>query len=152
MLQPPEATSAQAESSAFAPRGIRLLSDPSELRNARGHVEKAAAEFGLDGTDRFEFVFAVNEAVTNAIRHGKPHRDGTIGLGIAANGNTLVCSVYDCGRLRACGSDSDLLAEGGRGLSLMKLMADRVELLSEDGGTTVRLYKRRPVNRTEADG
>jgi anti-sigma regulatory factor (Ser/Thr protein kinase) len=112
-------------------------------------VDEAAAEFGLGPADRYQFVFAVNEAVTNAIRHGRPDSDGTIGLRIAVDGNTLICSVNDRGRLRASVVDADPLAEGSRGLTFMALLTDEVELLSEDEGTTVRLYKRRSTSRAE---
>ena len=125
----------------FASREFRLLSHPSELRRARCHVDEAAAEFGLDPTGRYQFVFAVNEAVTNAIRYGRPSPEGTIGLRLAAEGNTLSCSVYDRGHMRAPSPDIDPLAEGGRGLTLMALMTDEIEVLSDRGGTTVLLYK-----------
>jgi anti-sigma regulatory factor (Ser/Thr protein kinase) len=113
-------------------------------------VDEAAAEFGLGPADRYQFVFAVNEAVTNAIRHGRPDSDGTIGLRLAVDGNTLICSVNDRGQLLASAGDADPLAEGSRGLTFMALMTDEVELLSEDEGTTVRLHKRRSASRVES--
>ena len=134
-----------------APRDLRLRSHPSELHRARCHVDEAAADFGLGPADRYQFVFAVNEAVTNAIRHGEPDSDGTIGLRIAVDGDTLICSVNDRGRLVAPRGDPDPLAEGSRGLQFMALLADQVELLSEEDGTTVRLYKRRSISGLESD-
>ena len=132
-------------------REFKLRSHPSELRRARCHVDAAAAEFGFGPADRYQFVFAVNEAVTNAIRHGQPDSDGTIGLRIAVDGDTLICSVNDRGRLVASFGDADPLAEGSRGLQFMALLTDEIELLSEDEGTTVRLYKRRSISRVEPD-
>jgi anti-sigma regulatory factor (Ser/Thr protein kinase) len=114
-------------------------------------VDEAAAEFGLGPTDRYQFVFAVNEAVTNAIRHGEPDSDGTIGLRIDVDADTLICSVNDRGRLVASCGDADPLAEGSRGLPLMALLTDEIELLSQAEGTTVRLCKRRSVTRVELD-
>jgi serine/threonine-protein kinase RsbW len=149
LSKPPEVGCVQAVGDGFASRDFRLRCDPSELRRARCHVDEAAAEFGLGPADRHQFVFAVNEAVTNAIRHGRPDSDGTIGLRIAVDGNTLICSVNDRGQLRPSVGDSDPLAEGSRGLTFMALVADEVELLSEDEGTTVRLHKRRPTGRVE---
>ncbi len=153
LRKPPEGGYARAGGCDAASRDLRLLSHPSELRRARCHVDEAAAEFGLGPTDRYQLVFAVNEAVTNAIRYGKPDRDGTIGLRIAVTGDTLICSVNDRGRgpVRASTAHADPLAEGGRGFTYMALLADEIELLREPDGTTVRLHKRRPDGPVEAD-
>jgi anti-sigma regulatory factor (Ser/Thr protein kinase) len=116
----------------------------SELQRIRRCADRTAAEFGLGHSERHEFVFAVNEAVTNAIRHGKPDRDGTIGVQIAADGDMLICSVSDSGDFHAAPAESDPLAERGRGFTCMALMMDRIELATSPVGTTVRLHKRRP--------
>lgn len=115
----------------------------SKLHYVRQCAEDAAAGFGLGRTERYEFVFAVNEAVTNAIRHGRPFRDGTIILRIDADGDTLVCSVSDGGRFEAAPGQSGVWAEGGRGLAAMALVTDQIDFCSSSTGTTIRLHKRR---------
>src|SRR5947209_3651893 len=77
----------------FVIRQLRFPARASQLHRVRACADDAAAEFGLDATDCYQFVFAVNEAVTNAIRHGRPDKDGTIGLRIHTEGETLICSV-----------------------------------------------------------
>jgi anti-sigma regulatory factor (Ser/Thr protein kinase) len=151
LSRPSEERCGQAAGDGSGSRDLRLRCHPSELRHARCHVDEAAAEFGLGPAERYQFVFAVNEAVTNAIRHGEPDSDGTIGLRIAVGDDTLICSVNDRGRLVASHGDADPFAEGGRGLRFMARLTDEIELLSEDQGTTVRLYKRRSISRVEPD-
>jgi anti-sigma regulatory factor (Ser/Thr protein kinase) len=129
------------------------------LRRVRRRADDAAAEFGLAASDRYEFVFAVNEAVTNAIKHGRPDRDGTIGLQIVADGDTLICSISDSGQfqLGPHGPDPDgpdrdgpdPLGESGRGLACISRLMDRIELSTAPHGTTLRLHKRRRGNHAE---
>lgn len=133
-------------------RQMRVLAHPSELQDVRRQAETAAAEFGLVAAERYQFVFAVNEAVTNAIKHGRPAADGTIGVELLADGDALVCAVEDHGTFRPSSPESDPLAEGGRGLTLMARLMDDVELLATDAGTTVRLSKRRRAEAGLGDG
>jgi anti-sigma regulatory factor (Ser/Thr protein kinase) len=126
-----------------ATRHFRVPANPAQLQRVRGYVEEAAAQFGLGGIDRFQVVFAVNEAVTNAIRYGSPERDATVGVQIDVDGDTLICSVRDSGAFAPSPSETDEFAERGRGLTLMALFMDEVEIATEPDGTTVRLHKRR---------
>lgn len=126
-------------------RHFRIPADPSQLQVAREYVDEAAVDFGLWGADRYEFVFAVNEAVTNAVRHGAPYEDGTIALRIQSTDDTLICSVLDKGQFAAAQSVGSEMAEGGRGLTFMAMLTDEIKLSSSPSGTTVRLCKRRPA-------
>jgi anti-sigma regulatory factor (Ser/Thr protein kinase) len=114
------------------------------LGKARDCVAGAGAEFGLCRKACYELVFAVNEAVTNAIRHGGAAPDGTIGLRIDAEGDALVCLISDCGPFvpprKAVDPEND---EGGRGFAFMTALTDELELTVESDGTTVELRKRR---------
>ena len=121
----------------------RVQASASELHRVRRCVDDAAAAFGFGSTERYEFVFAVNEAVTNAIRHGQPFSDGTIGVWIEADEDTLICSVSDGGQFEAGAEDRDAWAEGGRGLAAMAQVMDEIELCTSSNGTTIRLHKRR---------
>jgi anti-sigma regulatory factor (Ser/Thr protein kinase) len=132
-----------ASAAALAMLEHHLPATASELHCVRRYAEDAADEFGLRPTDRYEFVFAVNEAVTNAIRHGRPFRDGTIALRIDADGDTLICSVSDSGRFDGGPAQTGVWAEGGRGLAAMALVMDQIEFCSSPTGTTIRLHKRR---------
>lgn len=130
---------------AFAPLDVRLPARPSELRAARRHAHDAAAACGFDVDDQYEFMYAANEAVTNAIKHGTPDSDGTIGLSIAVDGDQLVLSVYDRGRFAAPRRAPDSMSEGGRGFAFMNELMDHVEVVSKPGSTVVHLGKRLPA-------
>lgn len=129
----------------FIARELRLASDPSELVRVRAYVSDAASEFGFDDDARREFVFAANEAVTNAIRHGTPERDGTILVRIAADDELLTLDVSDTGPFVADVADRDPLAEGGRGFTLMTRLVDEIQLSIGHRHTNLRLGKRRPA-------
>ena len=60
----------QLDGAARSASELHVLARRSELGVARKYAEDVAAAFGLDADSRYEFVYAVNEAVTNAIRHG----------------------------------------------------------------------------------
>lgn len=122
---------------------LRLPALRSELGKARKYAEDAAVAFGLDANGCYEFVFAVNEAVTNAIRHGAPDEHGSIWLGIVADAERLTFSVSDRGTFASPVPMPVARAEHGRGLALMDHFVDDVELRSEPGSTTVSLSKAR---------
>ena len=137
----------------FAPRHWRLEAKPSELQRAREYAEQAAVSFGFDDAERFQLVFALNEAVTNAIRHGAADEAGTIGLRIAAEGDRLILDVCDCGRFAAPTPNDDPMPERGRGFALMGKLMDHVEVRARpEGGTTVRLGKRRRSHEPARNG
>jgi serine/threonine-protein kinase RsbW len=127
----------------FAPRELRLPARPSELRRAREYADAAAAAFGLDAKRRYEIVFAANEAVTNAIRHGKPDEDGTIRMRITSVEDALSVEVCDRGSFVARVLDAEPLRDRGRGFQFMLGLVDAIQLSIAPGRTVVRLHKRR---------
>lgn len=126
----------------FSPRELRLPASSSELQRAREYADDAAAAFGFGRSDRFQFVFAVNEAVTNAIRHGAPDAAGTIGLRVTAIGDHLTVTVCDCGQF-VTPVNAGLMADHGRGMEMMATLVDDFDVSAAPGGTIVRLGKRR---------
>ena len=122
---------------------LELKADPGELVTARRFVDAAAARFGLEDEDRYEFTFAVNEAVSNAIEHGDPSPAGTIRLHVAAEDGDLVFEVEDHGTFTPGPPAIDPLYERGRGLALMAATMDEVDMRRSSHGTVVRLCKRR---------
>jgi anti-sigma regulatory factor (Ser/Thr protein kinase) len=116
----------------------------SELSAARKFASDGAAEFGLDADTRYEFVYAVNEAVTNAIKHGACDEEGMIQLGILAEGDRLTFAVTDRGTFTMPVMETDATSEHGRGLALMASLVDEVDVHIGPAGTTVRLSKTRP--------
>jgi anti-sigma regulatory factor (Ser/Thr protein kinase) len=119
----------------------RLPAQASELAAAREYARGAAAAFGLDDDRCYEFAFAVNEAVTNAIRHGRPDERGDIHLSVFADDDRLTFSVRDCGTFAASTFDRVTSSERGRGFALMTRLMDAVQLCAAPGSTTLRLSK-----------
>jgi anti-sigma regulatory factor (Ser/Thr protein kinase) len=122
---------------------LELKADPGELATARRFVDAAAARFGLEDEERYEFKFAVNEAVSNAIEHGRPSPNGTIRLHVAAEAGALVFEVEDHGTFSPGPPAIDALHARGRGLALMAATMDEVDVRRGPAGTVVRLCKRR---------
>jgi anti-sigma regulatory factor (Ser/Thr protein kinase) len=123
---------------------LHVLARRSELGVARKYAEDVAAAFGLDADSRYEFVYAVNEAVTNAIRHGASDEEDMIHMSIIADANRLTFAVRDRGTFPMPSTESTEAPESGRGLALMASLVDEVQLHIDPGGTTVRLSKVRP--------
>lgn len=121
---------------------LDLRADPGELATARRFVDAAAVRFGLPEQERYEFTFAVNEAVSNAIEHGRPSPRGTIHLHVAEEDGALVFEVEDHGTFAPGPPAIDPLHDRGRGLAFMAATMDEVDVRRGETGTVVRLCKR----------
>jgi anti-sigma regulatory factor (Ser/Thr protein kinase) len=122
---------------------LRLPAQPAKLSIAREYAHQAAAAFGLDADRCHEFAFAVNEAVTNAIRHGRPDAHGDIHLSVSTDEDRLTLCVRDYGTFSGYAPIGALNADHGRGFMLMVRVMDAVQLCVGSGSTTVRLSKAR---------
>ena len=124
--------------------------DQAQVTGLRHSVTSCAHGSGLSGQRLDDFVLAVNELITNAVRHG----GGQGWLRLWERNGELVCEVADHGpgiserRLR----DRDRPAPdtaGGWGLWLARELSDAMEVESGDAGTVVRitaaLATRQPV-------
>jgi anti-sigma regulatory factor (Ser/Thr protein kinase) len=109
--------------------------DVVELRHAvRDHAEAA----GLTGDELFGFVLAVQELVTNAVRHG----GGRGELRLRRDGDTLICDVTDHGNGFADGlpvttGPPPVDDTGGRGLWLARQFTDTLMVSDGPDGATV---------------
>jgi anti-sigma regulatory factor (Ser/Thr protein kinase) len=115
----------------------------SELGRARAYAREATVAFGFDAEHREDVVCAFNEAVTNAIRHGRPDAHGRIHLSVHDDGERLTLAVRDYGTFTVPAAGVASRSEGGRGFPLMTALMDTVELCVEPAGTIVRLSKAR---------
>jgi anti-sigma regulatory factor (Ser/Thr protein kinase) len=121
-----------------------LAAQPSELAKARDFAESGARAFCFDDHGRYQFKFAVSEAVANAIEHGRPSPDGRIHLRLVGEGDKLSLFVRDSGSFVASSPDPSRLPQRGRGLAFMVSLMDEVEVRTATGSTMIRLSKRRP--------
>ena len=140
----------RATAVSLAASELHMPARRSELGAARRYAGEVGAAFGLDADSCYEFVYAVNEAVTNAIRHGASDERGMIHLSIVADADRLTFSVRDRGTFVTPVVDGSKTSERGRGLALMADLVDDVELQIEPGGTTVHLSKTRSPQSTRS--
>ncbi|MET8910606.1 ATP-binding protein [Micromonospora sp. NPDC004551] len=104
------------------------------ITGLRHAVAAGVATAGLTGERAEDFVLAVHELVTNAVRHG----GGSGHLHLRREGDLLVCDVVDHG----AGVDAPPIRQvsgdmaGGRGLWLADQLADSLSLRRRADGTT----------------
>jgi anti-sigma regulatory factor (Ser/Thr protein kinase) len=128
---------------AFEERELEIPADLARLRDAREWACEVARAFGLDDDDCFQVKLAASEAVTNAIIHGSSSGGDVVRLAARADDDALVFEVSDRGRAQPTGDPVERLAEGGRGLELVAMVMDEVQLVRRDDGGMLRFSKRR---------
>jgi anti-sigma regulatory factor (Ser/Thr protein kinase) len=112
-------------------------SDLADLRHAVSHCLEAA---GLSGDPLGDFVLAINELVTNAVRHG-----GGVGtLRLWHAGDRLVCEIRDDGsgiaaQTVAARDRPPPHTASGWGLWLARQLTSSMAVTTGDGGTLVRI-------------
>jgi anti-sigma regulatory factor (Ser/Thr protein kinase) len=115
-----------------------------DLHSLRHAVAADPIASSLDLDRISDLVFVVNEAATNALRHG----DGEYTTRLWHDGASVVSEVRTSSRVE------DLMAgrrrppvhgEGGRGLWLINQICDLVELRSCQEGTSLRMHMNDPV-------
>lgn len=127
--------------------------DPSRLSMARGRVERLLTQTGLTPDEVFDMTLAGGEALGNAIDHTSA--EGVL-LTVSVYADRVVVEVADCGdgfdptRSGDGAEDAADLSdetsgdlERGRGIKLMRMLADSVEIgrKANGAGTVVRLVK-----------
>lgn len=121
--------------------------DADELAGARARLERLLEALPLSEADVFDMNLASGEAVGNAVDH-------TCACGVlvtvAAYADRVVVDVADCGEgfdSEGCGGEVASEAERGRGVKLMRLLADSVTIAPKTTGvgTVVRLVKMFPA-------
>lgn len=111
----------------------------ANLTQLRAHVLRLADEAGLEHDRAQDFAMAVNEAVTNAIRHAGGSGELAV---VQDDQRRLIAEVRDQGPGMPRAVRITMpppRAASGRGGWLIQELADRVEVRSDDGGTTVHL-------------
>lgn len=128
--------------------------ETSRMAEVRGRVSEIVASLGLPSPAVFDVKVAVGEALANAILHGSPQgaRD-EVRVDIRAFDDRVDIVVSDNGNGfdGVAPAPQDVYAAGGRGVAFMRALMDAVEFsVSDEGGTRVRLAKRRSANTTAA--
>ena len=115
----------------------------------------AVAEFlsrsGISEDSAFGIDMAVREAVTNAVLHGNRQDDNkTVDVTLKSSPDAVEISVHDQGvgfnpeDVPDPTAEENILKASGRGIFFMRNFMDEVSwLIRPEGGTTVRMLKRR---------
>ena len=132
---------------------LHIASTPAHLPVVRAALERLCELLGLDANARGEIVLAVDEALTNVIRHaygGREDRPIEVALsreGGAGPGAALRIELRDWGervdpsRIRS--RDLDDVRPGGLGVHIMQNCMDEVEYApAPDGGTRLTMVKK----------
>jgi serine/threonine-protein kinase RsbW len=110
---------------------------------ARQSLDRVLTIFGVRRDCRDEIALAVSEACSNAVRHADG--DETYELAAESDDSGCVITVNDAGPGLPELSGAPMPATdalSGRGLALMRLLTDRVELQRRgEGGLSVRMFK-----------
>ena len=130
----------------FAERDLWIDADVRRVREAREWAARAAHDFGFEGDDCYQVKLAVSEVVANAIQHGSSGPEDPIRITIRAAEGALVFEVLDTGVFVGADEAAGEMSERGRGLELVALMMDEVELTPREKGTLLRFTKRLPRN------
>jgi serine/threonine-protein kinase RsbW len=124
---------------------ISINSKFEELVRVENLVDKVCIDLGVNEDFFGNVLIAVTEAVNNAIEHGNrfsPHMEVNVAVG--DNRQEFCFNIKDQGKgfdylnLPDPTSPENLMKENGRGIFLMKNLADEVEF--EDSGSSVSIY------------
>ena len=130
------------------------LSLPSRIETvaaAAAAVAEFAGRFGVSDDALFGIDMAVREAVTNAVLHGnRQDENKTVDIVLKSSPDAVEISVHDQGPgfnpedVPDPTANENILKTSGRGIFFMRTFMDEVDwLIRPEGGTTVRMLKRR---------
>ena len=120
-----------------------LPSAPASATEARALVRDVASELRLDDPTTWELMLATTEAIANAVEHGQPCDRRGIFLRLEVIDGSFEVEVRDCGGCYPADSRGVKPDEqGGRGMSIISAIMDRLEIVPSSGLTRVRFEKR----------
>jgi serine/threonine-protein kinase RsbW len=128
-----------------------LPSDPRYLPVVRGAITPLAAAIGWDECDCRAITLAVDEALTNVIRHAYLNRtDGLIELECRESADGLEITLLDNGeapdKSNICARELDCDQPGGLGTHIIREVMDSVSYERSDKGN--RFVARKTLRKT----
>jgi anti-sigma regulatory factor (Ser/Thr protein kinase) len=115
------------------------LTFTADLAAVRALVRRCTAEAGLSDKRAVDLVIAVGEVAANTVQHARTA--GT--LDIWHDADEIICQVTDGGFIRDPQAGSHAPPPGalaGHGLWMVNQLCDRVDLHSDETGTTIRMH------------
>ena len=124
---------------------LKLASDVQSIASVEKLIDKVCSNIGVNEESYGNVLIAVTEAVNNAIQHGnKQNGNLKIDVFVLDSTQNICFSVkdegpgFDFNNLPDPTSPDNILKENGRGIFLMKNLADKVEFTGE--GNEVSLF------------
>jgi serine phosphatase RsbU (regulator of sigma subunit)/anti-sigma regulatory factor (Ser/Thr protein kinase) len=117
---------------------LRLPAEPESLALMRRALERWLGAIGVDDDTAYELKVACGEACMNAVEHAYPPGDAVFTVRALNLGTDVEIVVRDFGFWRPPRPGSDR----GRGLELMRRLADSLKVVPGSEGTTVHLQRR----------
>jgi anti-sigma regulatory factor (Ser/Thr protein kinase) len=119
----------------------------TDLAAIRAVVHRYALQAGLSEARAIDLTLAVSEVAANTVKHARSPGS----LQIWYDTKEIVCQIHDEGTITdplAGRREPSLDAQGGHGLWIVNQVCDRVEMRSDETGTTVRLHMLLPRSGT----
>lgn len=104
------------------------------LRNTLGRWLRVA---GANENELFDITLSASEAATNAIEHAYGAREANFTVRCEHDGQQVTVTIRDIGRWRTTRTHG-----GGRGLGIIRALADSVNINSDQEGTIVTITKK----------
>jgi serine/threonine-protein kinase RsbW len=124
---------------------VKLPSDFASLVEVENLIDKVCADLGVQEDAYGNVLIAVTEAVNNAIQHGNEENSNLFVYVAVGDKETEFCFRikdegigFDFNSLPDPTAPENLLKESGRGIFLMRNLADEVEFDGE--GNSVNIY------------
>ena len=115
----------------------------TDLAAIRAVVYRYAIQAGLTEARAIDLTLAVSEVAANTVKHAKSPGS----LNIWYDTKEIVCQIHDDGVITdpmAGRREPSLDATGGHGLWIVNQVCDRVDIHSDESGTTIRLHMNLP--------
>ena len=129
---------------------ITLISDPKNVAQVESFVEQIAKKYSISPNLYGNILISLTEAVTNAITHGNCNDcNKMVAIRLERQGKQLAFIVSDQGEgfdfenLPDPTTPDNLLRIGGRGVFLMRQLADRI-IYHDDGRTVEMVFSTQP--------
>jgi anti-sigma regulatory factor (Ser/Thr protein kinase) len=116
---------------------LTLPAEPEMLARLRRRLGRFLHATGASEDEAYEITLTISEAACNAIEHAYGPGDATFRVQAEVENGELMVVVSDTGQWRIRRGEAR-----GRGLRIIEGLMDRVELVKEARGTTVRMRRR----------
>jgi anti-sigma regulatory factor (Ser/Thr protein kinase) len=129
---------------------LNLPARPEWLRGIRDDLRRWAVGAALAPEEIEVVVLCTDEALSNAVEHAYVGSDGTLDISAVRCDDPfeVTAKVTDHGHWRAPRSEAGF---GGRGLAIIRRLADRVDVSTDPHGTTIQMTWSRHASPSRAE-